>query len=114
MKSHYADNLSLNGAAAIAGMSPSYLSSTFKRETGQSFVEFLTAIRMDKAAELLCRTDLPSYLIAERVGYDNINYFGRAFKKEKGVSPSQYRTARAEQNSEQRSKISERPGPKPK
>lgn len=114
MKSHYADNLSLNGAAAIAGMSPSYLSSIFKRETGRSFVEFLTAIRMEKAAELLCRTDLPSYLIAEKVGYDNINYFGRAFKKEKGVSPSQYRTARPEHNSEQRSKISERQEPKPK
>ncbi|WP_127582063.1 response regulator transcription factor [Paenibacillus koleovorans] len=93
MRAHYTENLTLNDAAGIVNMSPSYLSSLFKRETGKSFIELLTEIRMDKAAELLLRTDLPVYLIAEQVGYDNINYFGRAFKKEKSVSPSQYRTS---------------------
>lgn len=96
MKMNYADNLSLNDAAGIINMSPSYLSSLFKRETGKSFIEYLTEIRLEKAAELLSKTDLPSYLIAEKVGYENINYFGRAFKKEKGVSPSQYRSSRPE------------------
>ncbi|TBL79359.1 response regulator transcription factor [Paenibacillus thalictri] len=95
LKTNYAQDISLNGAAAIANMSPSYLSSIFKRETNKSFVEFLTEIRMEKAAELLIQTDLPSYLIAEQVGYENINYFGRAFKKEMGVSPSQYRMNRS-------------------
>jgi two-component system response regulator YesN len=114
MKSHYAQNLTLNDAAGIANMSPSYLSTMFKRETGKSFIELLTEIRMEKATELLRQTDLPSYLIAEKVGYDNINYFGRTFKKEKGVSPSQYRSIRLEQNYEQNSKISEHPAKKPK
>jgi len=114
MKTNYARNLTLNGAAGIVNMSPSYLSSMFKRETGKSFIEFLTEIRMDKAAELLTQTELPSYLIAEKVGYDNINYFGRAFKKEKGMSPSQFRSSRPEHNFEQRSKISEHPALKPK
>jgi two-component system response regulator YesN len=114
MKSHYAQNLTLNDAAGIANMSPSYLSTMFKRETGKSFIELLTEIRMEKAAELLRQTDLPSYLIAEKVGYDNINYFGRTFKKEKGVSPSQYRSIRQEQNYEQNSKISEHPAKEPK
>jgi two-component system response regulator YesN len=46
---------------------------------------------MEKAAELLRLTDLPSYMIAEKVGYDNFNYFGRLFKKRYGVSTSEYR-----------------------
>lgn len=91
LKTHYAENITLGSASRYVNMSESYLSSIFKKETGMSFVEYLTRLRMEKAAELLKTTDMPSYLVAEKVGYDNINYFGRSFKKVMGVSPSHYR-----------------------
>ncbi|MDR6550537.1 response regulator [Paenibacillus qinlingensis] len=91
MQQHYASNITLSSAAKLVNMSESYISHLFKKETDISFIEFLTTVRMNKAAEYLHSTHLPSYLIAEKVGYDNINYFGRAFKKVMGVSPSEYR-----------------------
>ncbi|WP_409344349.1 response regulator [Paenibacillus sp. MBLB4367] len=91
VKEHIADDWSLRKAAEVVNMNESYLSYLFKKETNTGFVEYVNQIRADKAAELLLETNLPSYAIAEQVGYDNINYFGRVFKKIKGVSPQQYR-----------------------
>ncbi len=92
MNEHYAENLSLRSAAGMVKMSESYLSTVFKKETGKNFSDWLNLLRVDKAAALLVETDLPSYLISERVGYENSNYFGRIFKKIKGVGPQKYRT----------------------
>ncbi|MFC3800230.1 response regulator [Cohnella sp. GCM10012308] len=94
ISAHYADNLSLKAAAAMVNMSESYLSTVFKRETGKGFTDWINGLRIDRAAAELAETDLPGYLIAERVGYENVNYFGRIFKKIKGVSPQQYRSQR--------------------
>ncbi len=91
LKTNYAEDLSLKWAADYTNMSETYLSRVFKAETKKNFVQYLTGLRMEKAAELLRHTDWPSYLIAEKVGYDNFNYFGRLFKKLFGVSPSEYR-----------------------
>ncbi|MBP1993331.1 response regulator transcription factor [Paenibacillus eucommiae] len=91
MKSHYKQDLSLGQAAGLINMSESYLSFLFKKEMNVSFTEYLNQLRIEKAVELLLETELPSYRIAEEVGYENINYFGRVFKKQKGVSPQQYR-----------------------
>lgn len=88
---NYTEDISLKSAAKVANMSESYLSYLFKKETNQSFVEYLTEIRMKKAAKLLKTTAMASYEIAELIGYENINYFGRTFKKVMGVSPTQYR-----------------------
>jgi two-component system response regulator YesN len=92
MRMHYSEELSLKQAAEIVNMNSSYLSFLFKKETGMSFTEYLNRIRIEKAEMFLSSTDLPSYLIAEKVGYENINYFGRVFKKMKGISPQQYRS----------------------
>ena len=91
MKSDFAANWSLKTAAAMVNMNESYLSYLFKKETKTSFTEYLTKLRLEKATELLINTNLPIYLIAEQVGYDNVNYFGRVFKKVKGVSPHHFR-----------------------
>jgi two-component system response regulator YesN len=88
---HYNENISLKRAAEYVNMSEGYLSFVFKKETKKNFIEFITQIRIDKAVEYLRNTDLPSYIIAEKVGYVNINYFGRIFKKVMGMNPSQYR-----------------------
>ncbi|RIX52360.1 response regulator [Paenibacillus nanensis] len=91
MEEHFASNLSLRSAARMVNMSEAYLSTVFKKETGTNFIDWLNMLRVEKAASLLIETDLPGYLISERVGYENSNYFGRIFKKMKGVSPQKYR-----------------------
>ena len=73
------------------GLSAAYFSTVFKRETGLSFVTYLTDRRMEKALELLNTTDEKAYIISELVGYMEPNYFSYVFKKQFGVSPSKYR-----------------------
>ena len=66
---------------------PPYL----KKETGKTFIGYLTDYRMERAVELLLTTDDKTYMIAEKTGYSDPNYFSYAFKKQYGVSPSKYR-----------------------
>ena len=66
-------------------------SSVFKKETGMSFVTYLTNVRMNEAQRLLDTTDEKSYIIAGLVGYEEPNYFSYVFKKHFGISPSKYR-----------------------
>lgn len=92
IKSKFSDpSLSLNNVATELHISMNYLSSLFKKETGQSFTQYLTNFRIDKAKELLKTTDLKTYEIAYEVGYDDPQYFSTVFKKIVGVSPSEYR-----------------------
>lgn len=91
MKTNYTEDISLRHAAEKVRMSENYLSYLFKKETQVGFSEYLNHIRVGKAAELLLESKLPVYAIAEKVGYENFNYFGRIFKKTMGVSPQQYR-----------------------
>lgn len=89
---HFESNdVSLNTVAAQVGVSSSYFSSIFKQETGQSFVEYLTKLRIDKACELLRCTTLRTAEIGERVGYNDPHYFSATFKKVTGVSPKDYK-----------------------
>ncbi|WP_214630468.1 response regulator transcription factor [Paenibacillus agaridevorans] len=91
MEEHYAESLSLRTAAGMINMSEAYLSTLFKKETGSTFTDWLNVLRIQKASSFLIETDWPSYIISEKVGYENTNYFGRIFKKIKGVSPQKYR-----------------------
>ena len=65
----------------------------FKKETGQTYVGYLTQLRLDKAVELLNTTDDKTYIIAQKVGYQEQNYFSYVFKKRFGVSPTRFRQA---------------------
>ena len=97
LKEHFESNeISLNMVAAEVGVSSSYFSSIFKQETGQSFVEYLTKLRIDKACELLRCTTLRSAEIGERVGYNDPHYFSATFKKVTGVSPKDYKNGSQE------------------
>lgn len=93
VRSHYGDeDLSLDTVCEELGVSNSYFSSTFKKETGKSFIAYLTDYRMDQAARLLVATSEKSYVIGKTVGYGDPNYFSYVFKRRFGVSPSKYRT----------------------
>lgn len=97
VKEKYMDpEISLDVVCAVLGVSNSYFSSIFKKEMGKSFISYLTDYRMDVAAELILNTDEKSYIIAERVGYQDANYFSYVFKKKFGVSPSKYRAKHTE------------------
>ena len=86
------ESLGLDDICRELGVSNSYFSSIFKKETGKSFVGYLTGYRMEKAARMLVETNEKSYMIAKNVGYTDPNYFSYVFKRQYGVSPSKYRT----------------------
>ena len=72
-------------------LSPAYFSTLFKRETQKSFTAYVTEVRMERAARLLRETDEKTYLIAQRTGYADPNYFSFVFKRHFGMPPSKFR-----------------------
>ena len=93
-------SISLDVVCSILGVSNSYFSSVFKKETGKSFISYLTDYRMDIAEELILSGEDKSYKVAEKVGYLDANYFSYVFKKRFGVSPSKYRARHLQKESE--------------
>lgn len=92
IEENYADsNLSVEHLCSYLNVSATYFSVLFKKETGMSFISYLTKVRLERAVELLEYTEDKSYMIAEKVGYTEANYFSYVFKKQYGVSPSKYR-----------------------
>ncbi len=93
IEQHYNDpELSLNQVAALVNLSASYFSEVFSQETCQTFKEYLTEIRIMKARQLLRTTSLRTAEIAFQVGYNDAHYFSSAFKKQTGLSPTEYRS----------------------
>ena len=90
---HYANpDLSLSEVAAQANLSASHFSAVFSQETRQTFKEYLTEVRINKARELLRMTTLRSAEIAYQVGYNDPHYFSSVFKKNTGLSPIEFRS----------------------
>lgn len=84
-------NLSLSFVAKHFYLNPSYLSRTFKKETGINFIEYLTNKRMEKAISLIKEKNMKSFEIANAVGIQDPNYFSSCFKKYTGLNVSEYK-----------------------
>ncbi|MDF2613868.1 MAG: two component transcriptional regulator, AraC family [Clostridia bacterium] len=84
--------ISLNTVAAEVALSPNHFSTIFSQETGETFIEYLTRIRIEKAKDLLAATSMRLSDIASAVGYNESHYFSYLFKKNVGISAREYRT----------------------
>ena len=91
MQQHFREECKLEDVSAWVGFNTTYFSTFFKKETGTSFTDYLTQLRISKAKELLCRADLTIQDVCEEVGYRDMKYFSRLFKKNAGITPSEYR-----------------------
>ena len=92
IEAEYATPLRIEDAAEACGCSQSHFMRWFKKMTGQGFTAYLNDHRLNLAAELLRITDATVLDIAGRVGFDNLSYFNRLFKRRYGMTPREYRS----------------------
>lgn len=95
ISARYSKDISLDDVSREVDISPYYFSKIFKEETGENFIEYVTNIRIAKAKELLQTSDLSIKEICGEVGYADPNYFSRTFKKNVGVTPTEYKEGKA-------------------
>ena len=88
---NYAANIKLEGIAALFGYNSSYLGKIFNKNVGESFNSYVDQVRIKHAIELLVENKHKVYEIAEMVGYKNVDYFHKKFKKYVSESPAEYR-----------------------
>ncbi len=88
---HYQGDISLTSAAQELHLNPNYISQLFKKESGITFVHYITQKRIKQASELLVTTNKPISEIADEVGFHDYFYFSKIFKKTMLKTPGQYR-----------------------
>lgn len=88
---NYRSNLKLETIAPLFGYSSSYLGKIFNKKLGINFNSYVDNVRVEEAKKLLSQDNLKVYEIAEQVGYSNVDYFHKKFKKITGTSPAEYR-----------------------
>jgi two-component system response regulator YesN len=91
VEENYDRDISLSEAARVAFITPNYLSRIFKEEMDINFIDWLNHLRVDKAKDLLMRTNLKTYEVAEKVGYRDYKYFSMVFKKITGSPPKEFK-----------------------
>ncbi|NNU84595.1 response regulator [Geobacillus sp. BMUD] len=92
IEKHYFCDLTLQEVAEYVGMNPTYFSLLFKEEMGQSYIKYLTKVRMEQAKKLLQEGEKVGE-VSEKVGYHSYRHFSELFKKYTGMKPGQYRDA---------------------
>jgi len=90
MLQHISDKVTLNELSDLVQLAPTYLSRTFKETTGYSVIEFFNRMKIDKAKELLIEGDKKVKEVAQALGFTDEFYFSRIFKRNEGISPSEY------------------------
>ncbi|MBN8203141.1 response regulator transcription factor [Bacillus sp. NTK034] len=92
IQSHFKNPITLNQVADSVYLSPSHFSRLFKEEMGVTFIEYLTAYRIEQSKSLLKMTSLPIEVIAHQIGFTSSGYFATTFKKSERCTPSEYRS----------------------
>jgi AraC family transcriptional regulator, arabinose operon regulatory protein len=90
IEAHLTDNLTVEELAQIAHFHPNYFIQLFKNFTGNSPIQYINRVRLEKAKHLLTMTELNVSAIADAVGLE-LSYFSRMFREHNGVSPTAYR-----------------------
>lgn len=88
---HYYEPMSVGDIAKALGTSISYLSRIFKENTGETIIRTINNKRIEKAKAYLKETDYKVYEVADILGFENVTYFSRFFKKHTGMSPKEYK-----------------------
>jgi two-component system, response regulator YesN len=86
-------DLSIDEVSEFIGLSCSHFCVLFKKESGLTFLEYVTKLRIERACSILRNTEVKVYQVAPMVGYQDPKYFTQVFKRMKGVTPSEYRAA---------------------
>jgi AraC-like DNA-binding protein len=94
MSEHFYENIARDDVAEALNLSPSHFSRLLKKQLGKSFTELLNHMRVNRAAELLVRTDKPLSIIALDVGFKDQSYFTKVFRRYLSLPPRQYRNRR--------------------
>ncbi|MEI7026496.1 response regulator transcription factor [Paenibacillus sp. y28] len=96
MLAHLSQNISLQEIADYLGLHPAYLSRIFKLEAGENLSEYMTRLKLEKSVQMLTLSSMKIYEISLQIGYQNPAYFNKVFKKHFGLTPQEYRTAKAQ------------------
>lgn len=88
---NYSQDIPLDHGAMVANMAPTYFSHMFKRETGQTFVDFVNEVRIERAMELIRQDSHTITHIGYQVGFHHLSHFIRTFKKRTGITPTEYK-----------------------
>ncbi|MBQ8305843.1 MAG: response regulator [Blautia sp.] len=91
IRKNYGGDLSLTRIAEYVELSPNYICSLFKKETGGNLTGYVMEFRINRAKELFFSTNMKSYEIAEACGFVDESYFSKSFKKVTGLAPSEFR-----------------------
>jgi len=91
IREYYKNGITLDEISRRLRVTPEYLGTLFHREVGTSFSTYIRNVRIDKAKELLCGTQLKLYEIAEKTGYSDPKYFSKVFREVTGLTPAEYR-----------------------
>lgn len=89
---HYKERITLGQAAEALNISQGYLSTAFKKQTGESFTNYVSAVKIEKAKELIAGHQYMMYEVSDMLGFDTPFYFSKVFKKVTGLSPKEYET----------------------
>jgi len=92
IKKNYSDkDISLHTVAKEVSISPNHFSTIFSRETGETFISYITGVRIEQAKKLLKTTQLRTSDVGYEVGYNDTQYFSYVFKKQTGMTPKEFR-----------------------